>query len=77
MSEELQDLDLFWGLKQDVPVCCIDFYEMCWVHSIRKKIPEYRVNMWELSNKTGILLYPDCISKKIMVICNTHKIISK
>ena len=63
--EVLDEFELFYGIKHKISLCCIIFYELVWLPSIRKQIPEYSEKMWELSNHSGILLCPDCISKKI------------
>ena len=63
--EEIRDLDFFTGIRCGISPCCIDFYELSWLPSIKNLIPEYSETMWELSNETGILLCPDCIYKKL------------
>jgi len=61
----MQDLDFFTGIRCNISPCCIDFYEISWLPFIKKEIPEYSETMWKLSEKSGVLLCPDCLSKKI------------
>jgi hypothetical protein len=68
LHKEIRDLDFFTGIRCGISSCCIDFYELSWLPSIKKKIPEYSETMWELSAETGILLCPDCIAKKLTEI---------
>lgn len=65
MQEEIRDLDFFTGIRCSISECCIDFYELSWLPSIKNQIPEYSETMWELSDETGILLCPECIVKKL------------
>jgi hypothetical protein len=65
LHEEIRDLDLFVGINCDISLCCIIFYELSWLPSIKKQIPEYSETMWNLTNHSGVLLCPDCIVKKI------------
>ena len=62
----IRDLDFFTGIRCNISPCCIDFYELCYLPSIKNQIPEYSETMWELSNETGILLCPNCIVKLLM-----------
>ena len=65
LHEEIRDLDFFTGIRCDILPCCIDFYELSWLPSIKKEIPEYSKTMYELCNRRGVILCPDCVSKKI------------
>jgi len=61
MNEEIRDLELFTGNRCGISLCCIDFYELSWLPSIKHQIPEYSETMWEFSNETGVLLCPECM----------------
>lgn len=67
LNEEIRDLELFTGNRCGISLCCIDFYELSWLPSIKNEIPEYSETMWELSDETGILLCPNCLAKKLLV----------
>jgi len=55
----------FWrGIKHDISPCCIMFFENEW-DSIRKDNKEYGQTMHTLTDNQGIILCPDCITKKI------------
>jgi len=56
-------MEFFTGFEDNIPLCCVLFYESVWLPSMRMKIPEYTEKMWELSNHTGILLCPECLVK--------------
>ena len=56
----------FWtGIKYDIPLCCIMFFETPYTDGIKKNIPEYGNSMCELTNNEGIILCPDCLIKKL------------
>ena len=59
------DFDFFGGARCGISLCCIDFYELCWLPIIRYVIPEYTESMYELSDETGVLLCPNCIANKL------------
>jgi hypothetical protein len=55
----------FWrGIKHDIPLCCIMFYETAW-QSIRKNNPMYGETMHKLSNNEGIIFCPECLTKNV------------
>ena len=58
-------MEFFTGFEDDIPTCCVLFYECVWLPSIRIEIPEYSKTMWELSENTGVLFCPECIIKTI------------
>lgn len=60
-NQFLDEFELFIGIKNKIPLCCIIFYESAWLPHIRKKIDEYSEKMWEISEHSGILLCPDCL----------------
>lgn len=43
------------------------FFETAWTNSIKNEIDEYSETMLKLTdNEEGLILCPDCITKKIM-----------
>ena len=58
-------MEFFTGFEENIAICCVLFYECVWLPSIRIKIPEYTENMWELSDKSGVLLCPECLINKL------------
>lgn len=67
-------MEFFTGFQDHISTCCVLFYECSWLPSIRLKIPEYAEKMWKLSNKSGILLCPECL---VSVIDSDNKIKSE
>ena len=64
-SQILDEFELFCGIKHDISLCCIIFYESVWLQSTKRMIPEYSEKMWELSDKKGVVLCPDCLVETI------------
>jgi len=58
------EIELWTGIRNHIPKCCIMFYESAWRPSIKKQIPEYSETMSYLTNNQGIILCPDCIIKR-------------
>ena len=56
----------FWrGIKHEIPLCCIMFFESAWTDHIKNEIEEYSETMDKLTDNQGVILCPDCIDKKI------------
>lgn len=56
----------FWkGISHEIPLCCVMFFESAWTNSIKNEIADYSKTMPDLTNNQGVILCPDCISKKI------------
>jgi len=57
----------FWkGIKHDISLCCIMFFETAWSDCIQNKIEEYSDTMLKLTDgEQGVILCPDCIIKKL------------
>ena len=56
----------FWkGIKHEIPLCCIMFFESAWTDSVKKEISDYSKTMHHLTNNEGIILCPDCLVNKI------------
>ena len=52
----------FWtGIRHNIPLCCLLFYESVWYPVIRKSIDEYAETMTELTDNGGIILCPECL----------------
>ncbi|AJZ76434.2 hypothetical protein SU86_008790 [Candidatus Nitrosotenuis cloacae] len=60
-----EHMEFFTGFEENIPLCCVLFYECAWLPAIRIKIPEYLEKMWELTTQTGVLLCPECLVKTI------------
>jgi hypothetical protein len=44
------------------------FFETAWTNYVQNEIDEYTDTMLQLTNnKQGVILCPDCISKKLMM----------
>lgn len=57
-------MELFWGLKQGVKLCCILFYEYVWLRSLRPDLyDEYDTN--KITYENGIILCPECILENL------------
>lgn len=65
LSKILNEFELFMGIKCDISICCIIFYQCVWLPSIRLQIPDYAEKMWELSEHSGVLLCPECMIRKL------------
>ena len=65
MPKEIRFLELYIGISCNIPLCCINFYELAWLTSIRIQIPDYAKTMQRLNDRQGILLCPECVSKKL------------
>lgn len=64
----------FWrGIKHDIPLCCILFFESVWTKSIKQQISEYGKTMSELTKNQGIILCPDCVIKKVTAVSTRTK----
>ena len=62
MSTEIE----FWtGIKNEVPLCCVLFYECVWYPALKKKIDEYAETMTKLTNNQGMIMCPDCLVEKL------------
>lgn len=70
MVEEIRYLELYMGIRSNISLCCINFYELVWITTIRKQIPDYSKTMQKLNNRRGVLLCPECISRKLDKITN-------
>lgn len=56
----------FWlGIKHEIPLCCILFFESAWHGTIKKQIAEYAETMDKLTDNQGVILCPDCLAEKI------------
>ena len=65
----------FWkGIKYDVPLCCIIFFEFAWHGILREDIPEYSEEMCHLTNNAGVIMCPECTIKKLKSIIKARKI---
>ncbi|PIW36027.1 MAG: hypothetical protein COW26_01295 [Nitrosopumilales archaeon CG15_BIG_FIL_POST_REV_8_21_14_020_33_23] len=56
------EIELWSGIRHNVPMCCILFYESAWYPVIRNLIDEYAETMTELTDNGGIILCPDCLT---------------
>jgi len=66
MSSEKVHSKQFWkGIKYDIPLCCIMFYESAWHGTIKKEISQYLEKTHILTNNQGIVLCPECLTKKV------------
>lgn len=55
----------FWrGNKENIPLCCLFFFETGW-KSIKNEVKEYSKTMPSLTYNEGIILCPDCLVSKI------------
>ena len=63
--KNLQEIELWHGIKNEIPTCCVIFYELVWRKSIKKQIPEYSKVMSKLTNNSGTILCPDCLVQHI------------
>lgn len=59
------EIELWMGIRNKIPLCCIMFYESVWRPSIKKEIADYSKTMAKLTDNQGVILCPDCIDKKI------------
>jgi len=67
MKERKTNYNWFWdGIKHDISLCCIMFFETAWANTIRNQIDEYSETMTELTNNEGVILCPDCIVTTIV-----------
>ena len=67
------EIELWMGIRYEIPTCCIMFYESVWHPSIKKQIPEYSKTMSNLTNNRGVILCTDCLEKRLSQL---HKVIN-
>ena len=66
-------IELWIGIRHEIPLCCIMFYESVWRPTIKKKIVDYSKTMSSLTNNQGIILCPDCVTKLLQIKTNSNK----
>lgn len=59
------EIELWTGSECKIKECCIMFYESAWRPSIKYGIAEYGETMHKLTNNEGVILCPDCLTKKL------------
>ena len=59
------EVELWTGIRNEIPLCCIMFFHSVWLPTIKNQIADYGRTMTQLTNNQGIILCPDCISKKL------------
>ena len=64
-NKEKRHLELWSGLKHDIPLCCIFFFDSAW-WAIRHETPEYGEMMHGLTDNAGVVLCPECLVSKVM-----------
>lgn len=58
------EMDLFWGLKQGVKLCCILFYEYVWLRGLRPDFyKEYDTR--KITYENGVILCPRCVLENL------------
>jgi len=66
MKKRKTNYNWFWkGIKHEISLCCIMFFETAWADTIRNQIDEYSETMVQLTNNKGIILCPSCLIKKL------------
>jgi len=66
----------FWtGFKNEIPLCCILFYESVWYPSTKNEIADYAKTMSRLTNNSGVILCPECLQKKIKTKTTRNQLI--
>lgn len=63
--KDTYEIELWTGIRNNVPLCCIMFYHSVWLPTIRHEIANYSKTMSILTENQGIILCPECIIKKI------------
>ncbi len=53
------------GVDEEFSLCCIFFFQYVWSGENRKFFKEYCNTMDVLTNNQGLILCPDCVSRKI------------
>lgn len=59
------EIELWTGIRHNISLCCILFYESVWYPSIKNEIGDYAKTMSHLTNNSGVVLCPECLQKKI------------
>ena len=59
------EIELWTGIRNEIPLCCVLFYECVWYPSTKNAIGEYAKTMTKLTNNQGIILCPDCLIRKM------------
>ena len=65
-GEKPHEVELWTGIRNEIPLCCIIFYHSVWLPTIRNEIVDYGKSMTKLTENQGIILCPDCITKKFL-----------
>ncbi len=56
---------LYAGVEEKFPLCCIFFFQDVWSGENKKFFKEYCSTMSILTNNAGLILCPDCVTKKV------------
>lgn len=65
VHKKVHEIEFWTGIRNEIPLCCILFYESSWRPSIKSLIAEYAQTMPNLTNNGGIILCPECVVKKL------------
>ena len=60
------EIELWTGIRNKIPLCCILFYESVWYPLIKNEIADYAKTMSHLTDNSGIVLCPKCLQKKLI-----------